>query len=100
VDEIIINRIESIKVLNKINWQDAKNFTCSVELTLKGSQKVIQRDLKITINIRPVPSQSEIIKVIQNVNYYLYPEINQAQLSYGNNIGLMYVSLVFNLDWN
>jgi hypothetical protein len=97
LDEIIINRIERIKVLDDIIWQDANIITCSVELTLKGSQK-IKRDLNITVNVRPIPSKSEIIRVIQNVNNYLYPEINQAQLSFGNKIATMYVSLVFSLD--
>jgi hypothetical protein len=98
VDEIIITRIDSIKILHDINWQDANIITCCVELTLKGSLKIIKRDLEITVNVRPAPSKSEILKVIKNVGNYLYPEINQAQLSFGNNIGKMYESLVFSLD--
>jgi hypothetical protein len=92
-----MSHIDNIKVLGDITWQNTNIITCSVELTLMGSQK-IKRDLDITVNVRPSPSKSEIIRVIQNVNNYLYPEINQAQLSFGNNIATMYVSLVFSLD--
>lgn len=100
MDQIIINRIESVKVLGEIHWQNQNVITCSVELSLKGTLKVIHRNLDITVNIRPVPKNSEIVKIIQNAGNYLYPKYNQAQLSFGNNISTMYESLVFHLDWN